>query len=159
MSNPAGYQKICLKVSFGSATEDEGIASGAVSPGMNVNRTSASESMGRHTFAAGASPVGGTGIGAVAGPVYIVKEDALQGKTIDDAYANGDNLFIHKCIPGDHILVLVAAGQNVGKNDFGQAIASGLWTRQGTNVNATVQFLEGSGGLLATNKHLRAVVL
>lgn len=50
--------------------------------------------------------------GVVAARKFAI-EDALQGNTIDDAYASGDLVrFVH-ALPGDHILGILAAGQNV----------------------------------------------
>lgn len=151
--------KIVLKASYseGGTEADEGIASGAVSPGMNVVITSAASSLGRDTYAAGATPVGGTSAGAATPHITIAKENFYEGKTVDEAYANGDNLYLHRCKPGDVIGVLVASGQTIAKGNGGAAIASGKWNV--ATVNSVVEFIEGSGGALGADTHLRARVL
>jgi len=152
IAGAAGPKKILLK---GAETQraEEGIASGAVNPGMNVNMTAAAESTGKQTYAAGATPVGASGAGAATPRVIVAKEDRLRGLGIDDAYANADELFLHVCRPGDIIQVLVASGQTVTKGLAGAAVASGKWN-VATN-NAVGEFLEGSGGALAADTHLR----
>lgn len=57
------------------------------------------------------------------GELYVAKEDYLQGKTINDAYAVGDLVFIHKAKSGNKIALVLAAGQNVAKGD--QLISNG----------------------------------
>lgn len=49
--------------------------------------------------------------------VKIVKEDALQGKTKDLAYAVDDVLFIYQPLPGDHLLVFCKLGENIAIGD------------------------------------------
>ena len=49
--------------------------------------------------------------------VLIALEDALQAKTIDDAYADGDQLFMCAPLPGDVVLVLVKDGESVAVGD------------------------------------------
>jgi hypothetical protein len=162
MASLSGYQKIVLKANYtdGGAQHEEGIcATAPATPGMNVNITTAAETIGRHSYAPGPTPVGGTAAGAAAGAVNVVKEPAETGGTIDTAVAVGDNLMIHKCLPGDHIQVLVASGQTVLKGDLGWAIAGGKWNAATVSINGIVQFLEGSGGALAADKHMRAKVL
>lgn len=159
MASLDGSHKIVLKGGYteGGTEHEEGIASGAITPGMNVVMTTAAEQFGRHTYAAGATPVGGTAAGAATPDIRIAKEDMLQGKTIDGAYANGENFFWHQARAGDHILVLVASGQTVVKGNLGAAVASGKWN-VGT-ISGVVEFLEGSGGALAADTHMRARVL
>lgn len=151
--------KIVLKASYseGGTEGEEGIASGAISPGMNVVMTNAASSIGRDTYAAGATPVGGTSAGAATPYIKVAKEDYLQGKTIDDAWATGNQFLFHQCKPNDVILVLVASGQTIVKGNLGAAIASGKWNV--ATVNGVVEFLEASGGALAADTHMRARVL
>src|SRR5262245_22780206 len=88
---------------------DEGIASGSILPGMNVVLQSAAEASGRHTYAPGATLAGGTASTAAAGPMRIAIEDGLQGKTVNDAYASGDNVRFIEPRRGDTVQVLVAS--------------------------------------------------
>ena len=46
--------------------------------------------------------------GAKSGPVFILLEDSLQGKTMDTAYATGDRCFLYVPYPGDELNILVA---------------------------------------------------
>lgn len=57
------------------------------------------------------------------GELYVAKEDYLQGKTINDAYAVGDLCMIHKAKSGNKIALVLAAGENVAKGD--QLISAG----------------------------------
>ena len=79
---------------------DEGRAGGAITPGMLIKLNNAS------TYVAHSSS------GVVAARQFAL-EDALQGKTIDDAYASGDLVRIIHALPGDHVLGILQAGQNV----------------------------------------------
>ena len=74
---------------------DEGRVTTAVTikPGMLCERVAAG------TY----SPHGTAGGWAEA---FIAKEDAIIGKTINDAYAAGDLLRFHKCQKGDEVLVI-----------------------------------------------------
>lgn len=47
----------------------------------------------------------------------IAKEDSLQGKTVDDYYSDGDIVSFYTPIPGDHIQVLVKAGEDIDVGD------------------------------------------
>jgi hypothetical protein len=151
--------KIVLKASFsaGGTEHDEGLATATTTPGMNVVMTTAADVQKRRSYAPGATPVGGTSAGAATPHITIVKEDMLQGKTINDNYASGDNLQLHRCKPGDVIQVLVASGQTITKGNLGAAIASGKWNV--ATVNGVVEFLEASGGALGADTHMRALVL
>ena len=69
---------------------------------------------------------------------YIAKEDALQGKTVDGQYVTNELTFIYKPLPGDHLMVRVAAGTVVTEGvDCG--IVDGLFAVGGTVVG---QFVE-----------------
>jgi hypothetical protein len=41
------------------------------------------------------------------GPFYVLREDYLQGKTVDDAYAAGDRCFLYVPKPGDELNLLL----------------------------------------------------
>lgn len=152
-------RRIVLKAGYsdGGAEHEEGTASGAISPGMNVNMTTAASNAGRDTYIAGATPVGGTAATGATAYVKIAKESFLEGKTIDDAYASGDAIFWHMCKPGDVILVLVLSGQTIVKGNKGEANAAGKWIV--ATISGVVEFLDASGGALGADTHMRARVM
>lgn len=161
MASISGAHTIVLKAHYneGAAENEEGIASGAILPGMNVGHGLAAESIGRQTYAVAATDNTGTGTGTTGGRgnVKVAKEDALQGKTVDDAYASGDNIFVHVALPGDRLQVLVASGQTVAKNAGLSAGTNGKWTVDTTL--AAVEALESSGGALAADTLMRVLVI
>lgn len=147
MPSLSGYNKIRLRTD-----EDgpflEGPLAAAALPGMNVVMTAAADTEQRQTFTPGATAAGGTAAGAAAGPVKILCEDVLQGKTVFDAYAAGDNGFIYACQAGDHVLALALTGQTIAKGAGLSADATGRWIL--ATANARVEALEGSGGVALT---------
>lgn len=46
-------------------------------------------------------------------PVIIAKEDDLQGKTIDDLYADEEPVFAHRAMTGDKVQVRLAVSQTI----------------------------------------------
>lgn len=48
----------------------------------------------------------------------VVKEDDMQGRTIDDAYDVGDPVMLHRCQPGQEIHLVLKAGQNATRTSF-----------------------------------------
>lgn len=161
MSSVSDNHRIVLKAGYteGGAEHEEGILDGAAYPGMNVVMTQDPRDMERDTFTAGGTDYVGTGTGdtTTKAPIKVLKEDALQGKTIDDAYADGDVAFIHIAKPGDVLQVLVTSGQSVVKGDGLTAQSTGKWNVDATN--SAVEALEGSGGALAADTHVRVRVL
>jgi len=87
---------------------DEGITDATVYPGEAV-RMAADGHYDPETLAADAAA--GRGL-------IIAKEDALQGKTVADAYAATDVLFVYVPIPGDVIHALVKTGENIDVGDY-----------------------------------------
>jgi hypothetical protein len=126
----------------------EGPLAAAAMPGENLVMTSAADTQGRDTYTPGATAAGGTAAGAAAGPVKILREDSLRGRTVNDAYAAGDNAFIYVAAEGDVLQVLVLTGQTIAKGNGGSAGADGKWVV--ATVNARGEFLEGSGGAALT---------
>ena len=91
----------------------------------------------------------------------IVKEDALQGKTVDDAYASGATGFYYEPIQGDHLQVLVKSGEDIALGDklVVEAGGSGLWVEAaGTEAKYQLKALEGPGAL-AANTLVECVVI
>lgn len=70
---------------------------------------------------AAADPVGGRHTWSVAsatarGPVAILLEDYLQGKSVDDAYAAGDRCFLYCPLPGEELNVRLTDTAGTGTN-------------------------------------------
>lgn len=89
--------------------------------------------------------------------IFILKEDDLQGKTINDAYAIGDLVFLYKPISGDHLNLLVKSGQNIAVGDL--IVAEGGGTgyfieAAGTEAQYKAMAYESSGGALGADTHL-----
>lgn len=81
---------------------------------------------GRHTYklydraADGDNPLG---------PIFVLLEDRLQGKTVDDAYAAGDRCFLYTPISGDELNCLL--GDVTGTGDT-HALGEALMVDDGT---------------------------
>lgn len=165
MASLSGINTIVLKAGYteGGAEHEEGPLELAASPGMNLVLSERASTQGRDYWTPGSVDVVGTGTGGTtttAGPIRILKEDALRGKTVDDAYAAGDNAFVHIAKSGDVLQVLVRSGENfekavgLGSDPFGQ---TGKFVVDATN--AVVETLERSGGALAADTLVRVRVL
>lgn len=76
----------------------------------------------------------------------IAVEDALQGKTVDDAYADGDRLFLYHPVPGDVVNVLVTSGENIA---VGDKLAVSTGGKFDETANGNLVALEGPGALAA----------
>jgi hypothetical protein len=161
MASVSGLHKIVLKGGYseGGTECEEGPIKAAAYPGMNMVRTADAAVMGRDSWTPGSSNNVGTGTNSIpaGGSVMVLKEDALQGKDVDDVYTIGDNGYIHIAKPGDHLQVLVASGQTVIKGDGLSAAATGKWSVDA--ATATVEALEGSGGALGEDTLVRVAVL
>lgn len=161
MASISGNNTIVLKGSYdlGASQHEEGPLAAAASPGMNLVLANNAATQGRDTYTPGSTDFVGTGtsITTTKAPIKILKEDVLQGKTINDAYASGDNAFIYIAKPGDVLQVLVASGQTVAKTDGLTANSTGKWVTDTTN--ACVEALESSGGALGADTHMRVRVL
>lgn len=161
MASISGNAKIVLKGKYtdGGAEHEEGILDAAATPGMNVALGTAAADQEVHHWYPDATDYVGTGTDTTVskGTLIVVKEDALQGRTITDAYASGDRVFLHKASPGEHLQVLVLSGQDISKGDGLSAGSDGKFIADTTNP--VVQALESSGGALSADAHLRVLVL
>lgn len=103
---------------------DEKIASGTITPGMLVSRTSADEVI-AHATAGG--PVN----------VLIAIEDENQGNDIDDDYADGDLVKLWRPLPGDQAYLLVddETGSDIAIGDFVESDGEGR-VRKATDASA-----------------------
>ena len=92
----------------GKGHHEEGEADAAIYPGEAV-RMAADGKWDPETLAAQIAE--GRGL-------VIAEESALDGGTVDTAYADGDRLFIYIPIPGDHVHALVKAGEDIDVGDY-----------------------------------------
>lgn len=96
------------------------------------------------------------------GMPYILKEDALQGNTVNTQYGSGDKAFAYQPLPGDHVNVLVKSGEDIDVGDvlIEEAGGSGLFIEAaGTETKYRLAALEDSGGALGSNTLIAARVL
>lgn len=136
----------------GKGHHDEGVSDGAITPGMAI--TMAADGHYDQTVAAPAA--------ALKADLKIAKEDALQGKTITNAYAATDQVFYYVPLPGDviHAFVKTGADIDVGDKLVVEGRTSGLFVEAvGTETKFQLEALEDSGGALSANTHLRCRVL
>lgn len=85
----------------------------------------------------------------------ILKEDALQGKTVADAYAAADLAFYYEPVPGDHVQLLIKDGETIAVGDtiVVEGAGSGLFVEAaGTETRYQAEALEavspsGANGL------------
>ena len=90
----------------------EGYINGALKPGILMQLDVSEAAVGgRFTYEAYAP---GTD-GIRSGPLFILLEDYLQGKTMDTAYADGDKCFLYVPYPGEELNILV--GDVAGTGD------------------------------------------
>lgn len=157
MPSISGNNKIVLKGDFGQ--HEEGPLKAAASPGMNLVLAADFATQERHYYTPGGTDYVGTGTGdtTTKAPIKILKEDSLQGNTVDDAYASGDNAFIYIPKAGDVLQVLVKSGETVGKTDGLSADSTGKWVVDSTN--SAVEALEKSDGALSEDTLVRVRVM
>ena len=110
MNNETNPHRIHL---LGDGRQEEDIAGGAILPGHLLATTSAAKTspnacgtVVKHATAGGASER------------KFALEDALQGKTIDDAYAEGDIVASVQCVPGDVVYAWLSEGAVVTPASF-----------------------------------------
>lgn len=96
--------------------------------------------------------------------VNIALEDALQGKTIDDAYASGELVRFAQPRRGDVVLLLLEAGQNV--QDGTKLVSAGagyVQAQTGEDADAFAVALEDRNanetGAVIDDQRIRARIL
>jgi hypothetical protein len=138
----------------GRGHHEERVAAGAISPGMVcevVLDTTLKVNQVQVTKAEYLKTVG----------LLVAKEDALQGNTVDTAYATGDTVFYYTALPGDHIQLLVKSGENITLNDklVVEGGGSGMLVESGgSETRYQAKALETTGALGA-NTLVACVVL
>lgn len=90
-----------------------GIANGVIKPGMRVqiDVSEGRSANGLYTFEP-FDPVGTGTIGNRGAAMMIVLEDAVQGRTVTDAYADDELLQVYCPVIGDELLVLLDDGSD-----------------------------------------------
>lgn len=133
----AANRTIVLQKAAGGGRTEEWPADAALKPGHLVMVNSTSEAL-KYATAGGD------------GPIMIAMEDSYQGKTIDDAYATGDVVFVYVAQKGDKLngrLAAAATAVVVGsalKHDG----AGGLMLQGGTGtiIGFAEEAVDNSGG-------------
>ena len=87
---------------------DEGILDTAAYPGMHIQLAADGHY----------DPSSQTAAELIKRPLKILKEDSLQGKTVNDQYAIGDLGMFYEPLPGDEILAYVKSGENIAVGDM-----------------------------------------
>src|SRR5690606_29128908 len=116
--------------------QDERRAAEAITPGMLVERNSAGKAI-KHATSGGPAVF------------ELALEDALQGRTIDDAYAENDLVTTHLFQKGDEGYAWLASGQNVQDGAYLISNGAGLLTAYsgtGTALCRAVEAVDASGG-------------
>jgi len=125
-----GYKTIMVS---GDGAPKEGIASGAITPGQLLSRTSAAGTFIRH------ATQGGDIV-----PKIVAVEDDLQGNEIEDDYATTARVFARIVQPGDEVNCLLADGQNAAIGDELESNGDGdLKTHTAAASNSNGAFDEG----------------
>jgi len=125
---------------------DEGVADAAILPGEAVELAAD----GKY------DPQASAQADALKGGLKIAIEDALQGKTVDDAYASADVLFFYSPLSGDVVHALVKTGEDidVGDNLVVEGGGSGKFVEAaGTETKFQLEALEDSGKPRGCSKH------
>jgi len=84
---------------------EEALAGGAITPGMLLAREADGDVI-VHATAGGWTEKA------------FATEDALQGKTVDDAYASGARVSFVICKPGDIVYAWLSGGENADQSEF-----------------------------------------
>ena len=114
---------------------DEGVLAAIAKPGMNIVLGSA----GTYTP--------GVGLAQTA----IVIEDALQGKTMSDAYASGDLVRFITPEPGDRVHLLCLSGEDISVGEGVKANSAGKYVQLSSGDVAQFFARESSGGALGAD--------
>lgn len=140
---------IVLKSNYGH--HDEGTADAAISPGECIQLAADGKFDPAHKSKAE----------SIKGDLLIATEDALQGKTVADAYASGNKVFFYIPCRGDHVNVLIKSGEDIQVSDniVVEGGGSGLFVEAaGTEAAYQLTALDSSGGVLGANTLIRCRV-
>lgn len=98
---------------LGNGRHEEAVAAGAITPGMLLKASSTLDDANPPKSKVVAHDVAG----GYAEAMFAV-EDALQGRTIADAYSSGELVQIVMAEKGDVVLAWLNSGENVAAGDF-----------------------------------------
>lgn len=104
----------------------ERLASGAVSPGMLLEETSATNTAKVHATSGGSAEA------------FFAIEDRLQGYGITDAYANAARMRCVKLGKGARVYCRIANGQTIARGDRLMSNGSGYMTKYTAAASAAV---------------------
>lgn len=104
----------------------ERLASGAVSPGMLIEETSAANTAQAHSTSGGAAEA------------FFAIEDRLQGYGITDAYSSGARMRCVKLSKGATVYCRIANGQNIARADKLISNGAGYMTKYTAEASAAV---------------------
>jgi len=121
---------------------EEAVAAAAINPGNIVEKTSAGKVQ-KHSTEGGYAQVA------------VAVEDALQGKTVSDAYASGARVTYHILQRGTRFMALLKAGENVSIGDALVSDGAGRLIKSsnvssGTTVEQIIAWAEEAEDLSAS---------
>jgi len=116
----------------GSGVPKEAVASGAITPGHLLERTSAATDTVKVHATSGGDVV----------PKLFAVEDDLQGKEISQAYATGNTVLMRVGTPGDEVLALLANGEDVTKGDKLESNGDGTLKKYVADSGAVTEYNE-----------------
>lgn len=143
------YGKILISPPGGYGRITEGVVDGAYMPGTCLTVKAGTNPVnGRFTYEAWNRAADGN-----RAMTYVLLEDYLQGKGVDEAYLAGKRGFIYPPKAGDLLQLLVASGQTVAIETY-LIIDDGtgkLITGAGTEQSEAFVARESSGGALGAD--------
>jgi len=116
----------------GIGVPKEATASGAITPGHLLERTSAAVDTVKVHATAGGDVV----------PKLVAVEDDLQGKEIGDAYTSANNVLMRVATPGDECYMLLKNGENVAKGDLLESAGNGELQKHTADSGAVTEYNE-----------------
>ena len=117
------YKTISIET---DARDKEGIASGAITPGHLLERTSTADTLQVHAVAGGRAQR------------HFAIEDEHQGKEIGDAYSSADRVFFRTFQPGDRVYALIKDGENIAIGDKLVSGADGTLQKAAADSSGTI---------------------
>ena len=132
------YRTIAVQTRYG--VQIEGVASGTVTPGMLLERTSATAP----TYKAHA-----TAGGNLKGPKIVALEDDLQGASTTTDYATGVRLFCRAFQPGDLVAMILADGETAAVGAELESNGAGLLQTYTADIDIDSSAVTANANLVA----------
>jgi hypothetical protein len=114
---------------YGYCNQGEAIAGGDITPGMLINRSSATQVVAHATS------------GGAAQPSFAVEYD-ITGGTIDDAYESGDQVIFKTFTPGSGVYALLTTSQVIAAGAFLSSAGNGRLKAAAAGDNIVAQAVE-----------------